>query len=119
MGLLARLSPRRRSIISLERLNHCNPRMHDEIASFGGAGQAGSRDLNLRMIMLGFRDGLAQIAFRSVTSRRPPGTGMASQCAGTKTRRNSATNTAAILDEAYLDPTENIQGISIATEIAT
>jgi DNA polymerase-4 len=44
---------------------------------------------------------------------------MASQCAGTKTRCNSATNTAAILDEAYLDATENIQGISIAPETAT
>jgi hypothetical protein len=63
MGLLARLSQRRRSIISLDCLNHGNPCMHDEIASFRGASQAGSRVLNLRIIMLGFRDGLAQNKF--------------------------------------------------------
>jgi hypothetical protein len=49
--------------------------MHDEIASFGGAGQAGSRDLNLRMIMLGFRDGLAQMFDRVPKRDEPPAAG--------------------------------------------
>ncbi|KRQ95356.1 hypothetical protein CQ10_32960 [Bradyrhizobium valentinum] len=95
--------------------------MHDEIASFGGAGQAGSRVLNLRMIMLGFRDGLAQMFDRVPKRDEPPAAGHRD---GLPMRRDQDTTQLCNQHSRY--PRRGLprchrelQGISIAPEIAT
>ena len=45
----------------VEGLDHGYPRVHYEIAALCGASEAGGSVLNLRMIMLGFRNGLAEV----------------------------------------------------------